>query len=136
MNSASRDSKPRRSRKAARNFSDTRRPLEGEPEVGMMVMAIGKTFFSAAMLVCVLLLGPGGASAIGYHSIGPDDFPVFDDPEMLTVSEAEARGAVLARDAVIGVARDGEARAYPIIIMGIHELGNDRIAGVPIAITW
>ncbi len=110
--------------------------MEAEPEVDSMVMQFRKTFTPAAMLAGLLLFGAGGASAIGYSAIGPDDFPVFDDPEMLTVSEAEARGAVLPRDAVIGVVQDGEAKAYPIIIMGIHELGNDRIAGIPIAITW
>jgi len=40
------------------------------------------------------------------------------------------------RDMVIGVARGKEAKAYPITIMGVHELGNDTIDGEPIAVTW
>jgi hypothetical protein len=43
---------------------------------------------------------------------------------------------VLPSDAVIGVALGGEAKAYPIVIMGVHELGNDVISDVPIAVTW
>ena len=39
-------------------------------------------------------------------------------------------------DAVIGIAHGSEARAYPIMVMGNHELGNDTIDGIPIAITW
>ncbi len=101
-------------------------------------MAVG--CWKAVFLGAVLALGVSsfapGAGAYGYDGIGPDDFPVFDDPKMLTAAEADARGAVLPRDAVIGVVRGGEAKAYPIVIMGIHELGNDRIAGIPIAITW
>ena len=65
-----------------------------------------------------------------------DSFPVFDDPAMLSVEEAEASGAVKARDPVIGVALNGEAKAYPVPVMGVHELGNDTIGGVPIAPSW
>jgi len=65
-----------------------------------------------------------------------DAFPVFDNPTMLPAAEAEAKGVVNDRDMVIGVARGREAKAYPITIMGVHELGNDTIAGLPIAVTW
>ena len=61
---------------------------------------------------------------------------VFDNPAMLSAEEAEARGAIFPRDAVIGVSHGGEAKAYPITVMGYHELGNDTIGGVPIAISW
>ena len=87
------------------------------------------------MLILLSIASPAGA--IGYiDGIGRDTFPVFDNPKLLTVAEAEARKAVLPREPVIGVAHGGEARAYPIAIMGMHELGNDTIAGVPIAVTW
>ncbi len=67
---------------------------------------------------------------------GRDAFPVFDDPEMLSGAEAEAQGLIFPRDAVIGVAYGGEAKAYPLTIMGVHELGNDTIGGIPIAVSW
>lgn len=86
----------------------------------------------------VLLLAGAVRSAdmIGVQIVERDAFPVFDDPKMLPAAEAERRGLVLPRDMVIGVARGREAKAYPITIMGVHELGNDIIDGVPIAVTW
>jgi hypothetical protein len=76
------------------------------------------------------------STPIGYQAVPRDAFPVFDDPKMVTAAEAEAKGFIQERDMVIGVARGREARAYPIAVMGIHELGNDTIDGVPIAVSW
>ena len=73
---------------------------------------------------------------LGYQAVNRDAFPVFDDPRMLGAGEAESTGAIYARDAVIGVTHKGEAKAYPITVMGIHELGNDTIGGLPIAVSW
>lgn len=73
---------------------------------------------------------------IGVPVVPKDAFPVFDNPKMVPAAEAEARRLVFERDMVIGVARGREAKAYPITIMGGHELGNDTIDGVPIAVTW
>jgi len=39
-------------------------------------------------------------------------------------------------DIVIGVAVNGEARAYPIKILNWHEVVNDTVSGVPIAATF
>jgi Protein of unknown function (DUF3179) len=93
------------------------------------------------MLVSLMLLlavGTAGAveAPIGYQAVPRDAFPVFDNPKMLPAADAEAKGVVSARDMVIGVAHGREAKAYPITIMGVHELGNDTIDGVPIAVTW
>ncbi len=76
------------------------------------------------------------ASPIGYQAVPRDAFPVFNNPPMLGAAEAEAQRVIFARDAVIGVAHGGEAKAYPITIMGVHELGNDTIGGTPIAVSW
>ena len=46
------------------------------------------------------------------------------------------RGVIQSRDAVIGVVHGKEAKAYPITVMGVHELGNDTIDGIPIAVSW
>ncbi len=37
---------------------------------------------------------------------------------------------------MIGVAIGDDARAYPIAVMGVHELGNDTCGGTPIAVSW
>lgn len=85
------------------------------------------------LLVGVPVVAP---AQIGIPVVEPDAFPVFDHPAMLPAARAEAAGIVLDSDMVIGVARGREAKAYPITIMGVHELGNDTIDGLPIAVTW
>jgi hypothetical protein len=90
-------------------------------------------------IVAALVLAGGVAAAespIGVQAVPRDAFPVFDNPKMLPAAEAEAKGVVTDRDMIIGVARGREAKAYPITIMGVHELGNDTIDGEPIAVTW
>lgn len=87
-------------------------------------------------LVVVLLLSAVNSYALGRQVVPRDGFPVFNNPRMLTADRATELQVVLPHDAVIGVTYGGEARAYPVAIMGIHELGNDTIAGLPIAVGW
>ncbi len=97
-------------------------------------------FVMSRAVVLALFLSPCFSPVMAdcdiYQAVARDDFPVFDNPTMLSAVAAEAAKLVFAQDAVIGVAHNGEARAYPIAIMGVHELGNDHIAGVPISIGW
>ncbi len=37
---------------------------------------------------------------------------------------------------VIGMEIGGDARAYPVATLSRHEIVNDRVGGVPIAVTW
>ena len=60
-------------------------------------------------------------------------FPVLNNPKM--VPAKEARG-LSDKEPVLGVAVGREAKAYPIVIMGVHELGNDVCGGKPIAVSW
>ncbi|MFT7619346.1 MAG: hypothetical protein ACI97A_002996 [Planctomycetota bacterium] len=61
-----------------------------------------------------------------------DAFPVFDNPTLSQAKDAKTS----ADEVIIGVVCDGEARAYPISIMGVHELGNDVCGKTPIAVSW
>jgi len=63
-----------------------------------------------------------------------DAFPVLNNPEMTPA--AKAGGKVLDEEPVIGVVLNGEAKAYPISVMGSHELANDTCGGKPIAVSW
>lgn len=65
-----------------------------------------------------------------------DAFPVFHNPRFVDATTAEKKRYVHDRDPVIGVAIEGRAKAYPIRTMGIHELGNDTLGTVPIAVGW
>jgi hypothetical protein len=73
---------------------------------------------------------------IGYQAVPRDAFPVFDNPDMLTAEAAERAGVIYPRDVIIGVRHGQAAKAYPITVMGVHELGNDTLDGIPIAVSW
>ncbi len=60
---------------------------------------------------------------------------MFRQPEeLLMVSAAE--NAVALDRLVIGVSRQGEARAYPIQFIGYHHQVRDRLAGAPILVSY
>jgi Protein of unknown function (DUF3179) len=62
-----------------------------------------------------------------------DGIPAIDNPSFASVSEV--RG-LAAHAPVISVVIGGDARAYPLRIMIWHEIVNDAVGGVPIAVTW
>lgn len=58
--------------------------------------------------------------------------PALDDPLLVPAAEA----AFLAPgEPVVGLEIGGDARAYPLRILDWHELVNDRVGGVPVAIS-
>jgi len=40
------------------------------------------------------------------------------------------------KDKVVGVQIADESRAYPVATLSRHEIVNDKISGVPFAVTW
>jgi len=63
----------------------------------------------------------------------PDGIPSVDEPKFLTPSEVdflEENEPVLALDV------DGDVRAYPVQIMMWHEIVNDTVGGLPIAVSY
>ena len=54
--------------------------------------------------------------------------PSFEDGRKVTWLKGD--------DAVIGIEIGGESRAYPVAILSDHEIVNDRVGGIPIAVTW
>jgi len=73
-----------------------------------------------------------------------DGLGPLDDPSTLTPEEADqipwgghGHGKFLVSGSrVIGVEIQGEARAYPLSILNWHEVVNDTIGGVPIAVVY
>jgi hypothetical protein len=59
--------------------------------------------------------------------------PSLDNPHML---EAAAAEYLHGDDLVFGVEIAGDARAYPLRIMGWHEMFNDTIGGVAVALAY
>ena len=39
-------------------------------------------------------------------------------------------------DKIVGVASADESRAYPIATLSRHEIVNDKLGGLPFAVTW
>lgn len=63
-----------------------------------------------------------------------DGIPALDDPAFIAVGQEDGIGA---REPVITVELAGaEPRAYPIRYLTWHEIVNDEVAGVPIAVTF
>ena len=63
-----------------------------------------------------------------------DGFEVFNNPDFI-LSE-EALDFYFRFEPVIAVEIDGEARAYPLNVLTFHEIANDEISGIPIAVTY
>ncbi len=73
---------------------------------------------------------------IGVQVLPKDSFPVLNNPKFVDINRAEKKKYVSDNDAVIGIVINDVAKAYQIKVMGVHELANDTIAGIPIAVTW
>jgi hypothetical protein len=66
--------------------------------------------------------------------VGRDGIPAIDDPTFRPAAQETALGAM---EPVLTYAPEGEpARAYPMRYLTWHEIVNDTVAGVPIAVTF
>lgn len=65
---------------------------------------------------------------------GMDCIPSIDDPRYTSVEEADKW--MNDRDKVLAVELNGERKAYPLRILNLHEIVNDRIGGKPVAVTY
>jgi hypothetical protein len=61
-----------------------------------------------------------------------DAIPPVYEPEFVSASESPLEPDEL----IIGVAWNGEAKAYPISVLRIREIVNDELAGIPTLVTW
>ncbi len=105
--------------------------------------------FQALPVILVLFLATGaqaqtkngfdlGNSAIPVEQIrhgGPprDGIPSIDDPIFGTADQARF---LRHDDRILGIARNGIAKAYPIRILNWHEVVNDRFGAEAIAVTY
>jgi len=63
--------------------------------------------------------------------------PAFMTPDAVTAHNEAERGKLLvSSDPVVGVSLGGEARAYPLRLLRWHEVVNDTVGGVPVAVTY
>jgi hypothetical protein len=64
---------------------------------------------------------------------GMDCIPSIDNPEFRSSSKVEW---LAGSDLIIGIERNGKAKAYPLRILNLHEIVNDEISGEPVAVTY
>ena len=70
---------------------------------------------------------------IVWGGVQVDGIPSLDNPKLIPAAEA---GYLKDSDPVFGVSINGDARAYPLRIMGWHEMFNETIGGVPVALAY
>lgn len=73
------------------------------------------------------------AEEITWGGVVKDGIPALDNPTLILASKA---GYLRDDDLVFGVAINGDVRAYPLRIMGWHEMFNEVIGGVPVALAY
>jgi hypothetical protein len=70
---------------------------------------------------------------IAWGGVVKDGIPSLDNPAMIAAGDA---GYMREDDLVFGVEINGDVRAYPLRIMGWHEMFNDVIGGVAVALAY
>jgi hypothetical protein len=64
----------------------------------------------------------------------PDGIPSIDNPKFLSVVDASK--FLKDSDLVVGLTINGQTKAYPLLILVWHEIVNDKVGGVPVAVTY
>ena len=77
--------------------------------------------------------GPGADAGPKLIRVIPKDrIPAIFRPTYISADKAQMHDET----AVIGLAINGEARAFAISLLDGHEIVNDTIGGTPVAVTW
>lgn len=82
---------------------------------------------------------PGQQSTTGQEFkmvtlLGYDAIPAILDPEFLSAEDAQTQ--YRPDEQVLGLSINGDNRAYSIPMLSRHEIVNDEVGGVPLAVTW
>jgi hypothetical protein len=64
----------------------------------------------------------------------PDAIPALTNPDYYSVKEANQE--YFPDELVIGVEFNGDARAYAVSLLSSHEIVNDTVGGIRLAVTW
>jgi len=109
-----------------------------------------KWLFALLIILTAAASGPGEEfSASGFStdwsrividpseilSGGPpkDGIPALNNPDFVPASEAVWLGE---KEPLILIRTAGEDKAYPLQILAWHEIVNDTVGGIPVAVTW
>ena len=81
--------------------------------------------------------GNGGDSVVSLDIITvlcKDGIPSIDSPRFVGPGEADQK--MQSYEGVLGVSINGDHRAYPLNMLSRHEIVNDTVGGVPVAVAW
>ena len=100
--------------------------------------AMAQRTFETDILAETFGYGEGTTSAVDLDDLhqgcdARDCIPSIDDPKYVTADDATH---VDDDDIVLAISLKGYNRAWPAQILDVHEIVNDIIAGMPVAITW
>ncbi len=99
------------------------------------IVFFGRMFSSFGTEAEVIVNAETGEETYNIVSLlPPDAIPAIDNPQFVQGDEADALYHV--DELVMGVEIDGDTRAYSIPFLSGHEIVNDEVGGVPIAVTW
>lgn len=70
---------------------------------------------------------------IAWGGVLKDGIPALVNPDLIPAAKADY---LTGEELVFGVSINGDARAYPLRIMDWHEMFNDVIGGVPVALAY
>lgn len=73
-------------------------------------------------------------SEVRSGGVARDRIPAIDRPQ--TIPIAKAAQDLEPTEPVVGLVINGEARAYPLRVLIWHEIANDELGGVPVAVTY
>jgi hypothetical protein len=68
------------------------------------------------------------------YNVPKDSIPAITNPLFSTAEEAQEE--MNPEEQVLGIHLKGESRAYPVAILSAHEIVNDTVGGIPLAVTW
>ncbi|GAB4187549.1 MAG: DUF3179 domain-containing protein [Wenzhouxiangellaceae bacterium] len=94
--------------------------------------------FDSDILVETFGYGPETPSTVEWEALYQgcpkrDCIPAIDEPRFISAEEADY---LQADELVLGMAIEGDARAYPVRIMNFHEIVNDQFGDLPVAVTF
>ena len=108
------------------------------PSVGRFLSGVGVT----SETIVVPSTGPVASSSEPGEGLelelvtllGFDAIPAILRPNLVSADEADSRMGP--EEQVLGLSINGDHRAYSVPLLSRHEIVNDVVGGVPVAITW
>lgn len=114
-------------------------PLENEPSRTMRKILIPLAAFLGLLASGFFSPQARGAEIDSQQIVTvlpKDAIPAILDPRGMLVNAREADRELDDQEDVMGVSIQGESRAYPVVMLSRHEIVNDVVGGVPLAVTW